>query len=178
MFFSNNQSHINLQTRQITEVVPRKLHLIPESTWKLGRSWNETISCFHKDFFELIRRLLASFFARSRGKKHSVILRTQLTVRVHACIGECCVTCLYVCLRWAPPSKHTSQADLRIHCTPRLDGCPGFYMWHMLGSDLRPPTQKQVWLVCEFFYIQWSIKVMSVIALNRNCGSFYTVQRG
>lgn len=26
---------------------------------------------------------------RSRGKKHSIILRTQLTVRVHACIGEC-----------------------------------------------------------------------------------------
>lgn len=25
---------------------------------------------------------------RSRGRKHSVILRTQLTVRVHACIGE------------------------------------------------------------------------------------------
>lgn len=23
-----------------------------------------------------------------RGKKHSIILRTQLSVRVHACIGE------------------------------------------------------------------------------------------
>lgn len=48
--------------------------------------------------FESIIILFASFFVRSRGKKHSVILRTQLTVRVHACIGECCVTCLYMCL--------------------------------------------------------------------------------
>ncbi|XP_043995226.1 FH1/FH2 domain-containing protein 3-like [Gambusia affinis] len=35
--------------------------------------------------------------AGSRGKKHSVILRTQLTVRVHACIGECCMMSFCFC---------------------------------------------------------------------------------
>ncbi|TWW65367.1 FH1/FH2 domain-containing protein 3 [Takifugu flavidus] len=34
----------------------------------------------------------------SRGKRHSVILRTQLTVRVHACIERACmVTSVHVC---------------------------------------------------------------------------------
>lgn len=49
---------------------------------------HDPLCCFNKDITESIITLSASFFVRSRGKKHSVILRTQLTVRVHACIGE------------------------------------------------------------------------------------------
>lgn len=31
---------------------------------------------------------LSLFLSSRRGKKHSIVLRTQLSVRVHACIGE------------------------------------------------------------------------------------------
>lgn len=53
-------------------------------------------------------------FLRSRGKKHSVVLRTQLTVRVHACIGECRLTAVVVANRFTlePPGRE----HIVLHC--------------------------------------------------------------
>lgn len=82
-------------------LVPRKVLSIPEKHMKHESTAGPVIlesivqltrqDCFVfiKSFFEPTLALFASVFVRSRGKKHSVILRTQLTVRVHACIGEC-----------------------------------------------------------------------------------------
>lgn len=86
---------------------------------------------------------------RSRGKKHSVILRTQLTVRVHACIGEYCATCL--CNTFLPGNTHAHA----VRCTrepkstlqPHFQmAVPGFCKWY--ASNPKPPTWKRDWLVC------------------------------
>lgn len=67
--------------------------------------------------------LFAPFcFHRSRGKKHSVVLRTQLTVRVHACIGECQLTALIAANRFTlePSRLGTHRAALCLPpCTAR-----------------------------------------------------------
>lgn len=80
---------------------------------------------------------------RSRGKKHSVVLRTQLTVRVHACIGEHRATHIEMI------------SSLEIACPTRMVGPhEQSSVWRILNIriffffspwDDRPPTVRSNW---------------------------------
>ncbi|KAF6723061.1 FH1/FH2 domain-containing protein 3 [Oryzias melastigma] len=67
----------------------------------------------------------------SRGRKHSVILRTQLTVRVHACIGE-----------YSALNVHVTHSFSHKH--QQLSVC--------LHSNLRPPTSTQIYRGVRLLY--------------------------
>ena len=93
---------------------------------------HNTLCCFNNDITESIITPPASFFVRSRGKKHSVILRTQLTVRVHACIGEL----LSDMIKHVVNMTHThgpsdTPASLTTHGTAGL---------HVVDAEVRPET--------------------------------------